>query len=91
MVYNNEDWVEGVLNDEASFSRATGDSGWVKNYTDTHSYQDHFNTSIQIPRWLAIIPGDIPLAAFKAARESVEEHMSSHPVLPTCDSEHIRR
>ena len=82
IVYNNEDTVEDVLpSDEASFSRATGDSGWVKNYADTHSYPGPFDTSIEIPRWLTVIPGGSTpmLAAFKAARESVEEHMISHP------------
>ena len=81
IVYNNEDTVEDVLpSDEASFSRATGDSGWVKNYADTIPIQDHSTPPSRF-QWLTVIPGGSTpmLAAFKAARESVEEHMISHP------------
>ncbi len=82
LVYNQEDMVMDPLPGiKSSFSRASGDDGWVKNYSDQHPYPDSRGGSIVIPRWISLDPeGTTPmLAAFKEAREAIDEHMKLYP------------
>ena len=81
-VYNREDLVtDPLLDDEGTYSIASGDSGWVKNYYDQHPYPHPRGSPVVVPRWLMLTPeGTTPmLSAFKAAREAVEDHIMDYP------------
>jgi len=82
LVYGQEDVVDDLLpSEDGSFTKASGDSGWVRNYSDTYSYPDPNGMTIPIPRWLKLSPGGTTpmLGAFKEAKTVVQEHINAYP------------
>ena len=68
------------MSNGSSYMRATGDEGWVQNYSDVHPYPSS-KGDVEVPRWLQLDPhGRTPmLAAFRIARRAVEQHIEEYP------------
>ena len=82
LVYSGEGDVDDPipLPQGSNYLCASGDDGWVQNYSDLHNYSLS-NSTAEIPRWLEIAPnGRTPmLMAFRTARSVVEQHISDYP------------
>ena len=81
LVYSGEDDVDDPipLPQGSSYLCASGDEGWVRNYSDLHHYP--LSSPAEIPRWFEITPkGRTPmLMAFRTARSVIEQHISDYP------------
>lgn len=82
LVYSGEDDVDDPipLPKGSSYLCASGDEGWVQNYSDLHHYSFPSSTA-EIPRWFEITPkGRTPmLTAFRTARSVIEQHILDYP------------